>query len=122
MNSGQQHVTCIAGKPIHSVSPSAPPSLSLFFCLEQQQPHATPQCWGWGQGGQLGLGDRLNRGDQPGQMGDALSFVDLGTGVTVSSVAVAFKHACAVIDNGFVKCWGESARPRCSNVLVAMGG
>ena len=49
-------------------------------------------------------------------MGDNLPFVDLGEGVTVSSVAVALKHACAVIENGFVKCWGES------DILVVVAG
>ncbi|CAM9638571.1 unnamed protein product, partial [Hapterophycus canaliculatus] len=66
------------------------------------------QCWGDNSGGQLGLGDSLNRGDEAGEMGDQLPFVDLGTGVTVSSLAVGSRHACAVIENGFVKCWGNN--------------
>lgn len=34
--------------------------------------------------GALGLGDTQDRGDDPGEMGDALPAVSLGTGVTVA--------------------------------------
>jgi E3 ubiquitin-protein ligase HERC3 len=37
------------------------------------------KCWGLNDHGQLGLGDTNNRGDGPGEMGDSLPFVDLGT-------------------------------------------
>jgi alpha-tubulin suppressor-like RCC1 family protein len=35
------------------------------------------KCWGRNDYGQLGLGDTLNRGDDPGEMGDNLPFVGL---------------------------------------------
>lgn len=35
------------------------------------------KCWGKNDKGQLGLGDQTNRGDQPGEMGDALALVRL---------------------------------------------
>lgn len=35
--------------------------------------------------GALGLGDTLDRGDGPSEMGDALPAVSLGTGVTVAA-------------------------------------
>lgn len=65
------------------------------------------KCWGLGEGGQLGLGDTGSRGDQAFEMGDSLPTVDLGTGASVTSVAVGARHACAVIEEGRVKCWGE---------------
>ena len=37
------------------------------------------KCWGLNDGGILGLGDTVLRGDQPGEMGDSLPAVDLGT-------------------------------------------
>lgn len=36
--------------------------------------------------GQLGLGDEEARGDEPGEMGDALPQVDLGAGRTAVEV------------------------------------
>ena len=64
------------------------------------------KCWGDNGAGQLGLGDTNRRGDQPGEMGDALPAVDLGTGRTARSVSAGDKHTCAVLDNGAAKCWG----------------
>lgn len=43
----------------------------------------TVKCWGYNVAGQLGVGDETYRGDQPGEMGDALPVVDLGTGHSV---------------------------------------
>ena len=65
------------------------------------------KCWGHNLGGTLGLGDINNRGDEPGEMGDALPYVDLGTGRVALQVAGAETSSCALLDNGQVKCWGE---------------
>ena len=65
------------------------------------------KCWG-ANGGQLGLGDTTNRGDGPGEMGDALPPVDLGTGRTATAIAAGGAHTCALLDNGTVKCWGNN--------------
>ncbi|MFN3198710.1 MAG: hypothetical protein ACE366_09910 [Bradymonadia bacterium] len=66
------------------------------------------KCWGQNPYGQLGLGDVSARGDEPGEMGDALPAVDLGTGRTAISVATGTSNACAILDDGSVKCWGRS--------------
>jgi cysteine-rich repeat protein len=72
----------------------------------------TLKCWGLNysgqteQGGELGLGDKESRGDQPGEMGDALPFVDLGIGRTVNAISAGTDSACALLDNGSIKCWG----------------
>jgi alpha-tubulin suppressor-like RCC1 family protein len=66
------------------------------------------KCWGSNGGGQLGLGDTANRGDGPGEMGDDLPPVSLGSGVTVSGLAVGGLHACTVVNLATVKCWGAS--------------
>ena len=63
------------------------------------------KCWGWNGDGQLGLGDTANRGRSPGQMGDDLPAVPLGSGRTVEAVAAGALHSCALLDNGSVKCW-----------------
>jgi hypothetical protein len=64
------------------------------------------KCWG-GNGGRLGLGDAVTRGDGPGEMGDSLPAVNLGTGRTASAIGSGFGvHVCASLDDGQFKCWG----------------
>jgi cysteine-rich repeat protein len=67
------------------------------------------KCWGNNIGGQLGLGDTLARGDEPGEMGDALSTVDLGTGRTAQWIVAHNFHTCALLDNDTLKCWGDNS-------------
>ena len=66
------------------------------------------KCWGINEDGQLGLGDKENRGDGAGEMGDALPYVDLGTGRKAKFVSPALTHTCAILDDGSVKCWGKN--------------
>jgi len=67
------------------------------------------KCWGANAGGQLGLGDTESRGDGDGEMGDALPFVDLGTGTKVRAVSAGNAHTCALLEDGRVKCWGSNS-------------
>jgi hypothetical protein len=69
---------------------------------------ARVKCWGFGGDGELGIGSPTGRGGNPGDMGDALPFVDLGTGRTARSVAADEDHSCAILDDGHVKCWGAN--------------
>jgi E3 ubiquitin-protein ligase HERC3 len=64
------------------------------------------KCWGSNGDGNLGLGDYDDRGDTPTNMGDALPAVSLGTGRTAVAIAVGNEHACAILDNHALKCWG----------------
>jgi alpha-tubulin suppressor-like RCC1 family protein len=66
------------------------------------------KCWGLNTSGQLGIGSIINKGEAPGDMGDALPFVDLGTGRTVTKVTCGNYHTCALLDNKKVKCWGQN--------------
>ena len=73
------------------------------------------KCWGLNvdrlSGGALGTGNRsANIGDAPGEMGDALRPVNLGTGRTALAVAAGFRHTCALLDDHSVKCWGDNSR------------
>ncbi|HYP77767.1 MAG TPA: DUF4215 domain-containing protein [Polyangiaceae bacterium] len=69
--------------------------------------HGEVKCWGNNQFGQLGTGDTRNRGDEPGEMGDALEPITLGPGRTAIAVSAGSNHSCAVLDDGSVKCWGS---------------
>jgi cysteine-rich repeat protein len=64
------------------------------------------KCWGGNNFGQLGLGDKQDRGYLPNQMGDKLPTVDLGTGKIATSLAAATDYTCAILSDGSVKCWG----------------
>ena len=68
--------------------------------------NATLKCWGDGVAGLLGSGDTAPRGDGPGEMGNALPVVDLGTGRTVVDLGLGIQHSCALLDNATIKCWG----------------
>jgi alpha-tubulin suppressor-like RCC1 family protein len=70
------------------------------------------KCWGNNYYGQLGYGDITQRGDQPGEMGDALSAVSLGTGRTAVAIAAGEYHTCAILDDHSVKCWGSGSYGR----------
>ncbi len=72
--------------------------------------NGTVKCWGDNFGGQLGLGDTNRRGDGPGEMGDNLPAVNLGTGRTATAISAREAHACALLDNGSIKCWGFNNR------------
>jgi cysteine-rich repeat protein len=64
------------------------------------------KCWGYNVYGALGVGDTASRGTASNQLGDALPKVELGTGRTAVQVTVGTYHACALLDDGSLKCWG----------------
>ena len=66
------------------------------------------KCWGENGSGQLGQGNTADRGDGPGEMGDNLAPIDLGTGRTATAIAAGAGHTCAVLDDGDIKCWGQN--------------
>ncbi|MEO1056876.1 MAG: hypothetical protein AAFY28_08190 [Actinomycetota bacterium] len=69
---------------------------------------ATVKCWGGGAFGALGYGDVAGRGDGPGEMGDNLPTVDLGTGRSVVAIDAGGTHSCARLDDLSLKCWGSN--------------
>ncbi len=64
------------------------------------------KCWGHNGFGQLGIGDRYTRGDEANEMGDNLSYADLGDGKTATELALGLYHTCALLNDKTVKCWG----------------
>jgi alpha-tubulin suppressor-like RCC1 family protein len=68
------------------------------------------KCWGNNTSSELGislLGQAY--GDEPGETGDFLPTVFQGGGRSVASVAAGRAHACALLDTGGVRCWGDNA-------------
>ena len=66
------------------------------------------KCWGNGSSGQLGLGNTQNVGDDSIEQGEDLPFVNLGSGLTITSLALGDSHSCALFSNGSIKCWGNA--------------
>jgi alpha-tubulin suppressor-like RCC1 family protein len=71
------------------------------------------KCWGGNNFGQLGYGDTITRGDEPGEMGDNLPCVDIA-GTSNQSVAKVVsssfgRHSCAILSGGGAKCWGQGS-------------
>lgn len=64
------------------------------------------KCWGSNRKGQLGQGDVVARGTPATTMGDGLKPIALGTGRTAKKIGVGANHACALLDDATVKCWG----------------
>jgi alpha-tubulin suppressor-like RCC1 family protein len=62
------------------------------------------KCWGANNYGQLGVGSTDSKGDQAGEMGDALIAVPLKR--PALQVAAGTRHSCALLDDRTVECWG----------------
>ena len=60
------------------------------------------KCWGRDFEGQLGDGGTATDINTPSS-----TAIDLGTGRTAVAVSAGYYHACAVLDNGELKCWGK---------------
>ena len=67
------------------------------------------KCWGRNHFGITGSGSSGTIGDAANEMGDYLPPVDLGTGRTAIAVATGSQTNCIVLDNGMVKCFGNTA-------------
>jgi Regulator of chromosome condensation (RCC1) repeat len=64
-------------------------------------------CWGENSLGQLGLGDKMSRGNTPETTPDKLVGIPIGSAVQIISDAQAF-HTCALLRTDEVKCWGAA--------------
>jgi len=62
------------------------------------------KCWGNNSTGSLGYGNTESIGDD--ETPAAVGTVDLGPGRTATAISAGEGHACAILDNGTVRCWG----------------
>lgn len=71
------------------------------------------RCWGGADHGILGRGTGVPApGDTQYDIGDdespaSVAAVDLGAGRTARSISMRYKHICAVLDTGAIRCWGN---------------
>ena len=64
-------------------------------------------CWGWGDGGQIGDGSRVDR-PRPTRVSFA-SLVEEGEPEPIATaLAAGGNHNCALLDGGQVVCWGQN--------------
>lgn len=85
-------------------------SAAFHTCIGLLKPTEYAQrikCWGLGSFFRLGYGNNTNIGDKPGQMGDNLPLVDLGSESRVMQMSLGVAHVCAMLIDRVVKCWGS---------------
>jgi len=66
-------------------------------------------CWGGGIYGQTGRGDRNSFGIRPDDFPNGLIELDLGTERRALQIVAGEGHACALLDDHSVKCWGQAS-------------
>ena len=72
----------------------------LFACALLDDGNVS--CWGYNKYGQLGDGTTTDRNTP-------VLTDSLGTGRTAVHVTTGFRHACALLDNGDITCWGHNS-------------
>lgn len=68
-------------------------------------------CWGHNDRGQLGQGNTVTWGDNPGEAPAMLEPIALGTSAV--DVAAGYDHTCALLNDGNVRCWGDCSAGQC---------
>lgn len=63
------------------------------------------RCWGFGDFGQLGYGNRLNVGDSAARLPSAAG--DVPVGAPVEELVLGDNHSCARLESRAVRCWGR---------------
>ena len=70
---------------------------NLFYCALLD--NGSVSCWGWSYFGMWG-------NQEPSNQTSPILISSLGTGRTAVALASGMQHACAILDNGSVSCWG----------------
>jgi hypothetical protein len=79
------------------------------------------KCWGMRAFSGVELDpSNANIGDEPGEMGDALSPLDLGPGRKAKLLAAGYLLSCAILDDGSARCWGEQPKSDLTTPLLVL--
>lgn len=97
--SGLPALTFSGGSPVQSLIAGRVSSVILS--------DGSLRLWGTASDGQLGPGV-IYRGLTPTELA-AVSSVELGAGLTAKAVALGALHACVLLNDGNVKCWGGNS-------------
>jgi alpha-tubulin suppressor-like RCC1 family protein len=62
------------------------------------------RCWGGNSFGQLGYGNTVDLGDNPGELPTA----DVNVGGTAIDLSAGLEHNCVILNTGAVRCWGNN--------------
>jgi alpha-tubulin suppressor-like RCC1 family protein len=81
---------------------------AVFYCGQLADDRI--KCWGANESGQLGIGNTMDRGNKPNDMGANLPGVELGLpgGEVAVGLTTGAYHACMLTNMGRVKCWGSN--------------
>jgi alpha-tubulin suppressor-like RCC1 family protein len=106
MGTGLAPVSAHSGATVLSVGAGVDHTCAIITIPTSADP--VVKCWGRNDYGQLGIGDALQRGTSPSQMGDALPIVQLGLSGVPKKLALGRVHSCVLLATGSVKCWGSN--------------
>ena len=67
------------------------------------------KCWGDGEYGKTGYGDEQWRGDNPGEMGSNLPFIDVGTDFEIADFRLHWYGSLVKSTSGQFKAWGTKS-------------
>jgi cysteine-rich repeat protein len=67
------------------------------------------RCWGSNSAGELGYPDVDSRGGTSATTPSQLPPLSFGTGRTATAMFLGYANACALLDDGEVRCWGANA-------------
>ncbi len=96
---GPVSVTTIPGVTAVQIAASADSTCALLS-------NGSIVCWGHNESGELGYGHQDNIGDDELPSSAGPVSVTTTPGVTATQITMAGSHACALLSDGSVKCWG----------------
>jgi len=67
------------------------------------------KCWGGAQYGKIGYENSSDKGDDAGEMGDSLPYVNFGTSVPdIAIIRLTTNFGCVIFTSGDMKCWARN--------------